>query len=107
MWRIALFYVGSMAVIVTLIPWNATEVAKKRPVRGRPRPPRHPGAGQIMNVVILVALLSAMNANLYGSSRMAYSLIARGQGPAPRQGQRRRPAPRRPASAAFGFLACC
>ena len=34
-----------------------------------------------MNVVILVALLSAMNANIYGSSRMAYSLISRGQGP--------------------------
>jgi L-asparagine transporter-like permease len=30
---------------------------------------------------VLIALLSAMNANIYGASRMAYSLIARGQGP--------------------------
>ncbi|MGW4006405.1 amino acid transporter, partial [Streptomyces nigra] len=29
-----------------------------------------------------VALLSAMNANIYGSSRIAYSLVQRGQGPA-------------------------
>jgi L-asparagine transporter-like permease len=34
-----------------------------------------------MNVVVLVALLSAMNANIYGSSRIAYSLVERGQGP--------------------------
>jgi aromatic amino acid permease len=32
-------------------------------------------------VVVLVALLSAMNANIYGSSRIAYSLVQRGQGP--------------------------
>jgi aromatic amino acid permease len=36
---------------------------------------------QLMNVVVLVALLSAMNANIYGSSRIAYSLVQRGQGP--------------------------
>ncbi|MDX6345477.1 MAG: hypothetical protein QOF84_267 [Streptomyces sp.] len=34
-----------------------------------------------MNGIVLVALLSAMNADIYGSSRMAYSLITRGQGP--------------------------
>jgi aromatic amino acid permease len=34
-----------------------------------------------MNVVVLVALLSAMNANIYGSSRIVYSLVERGQGP--------------------------
>ena len=57
-----------------------------------------PGAGQIMNVVVLVALLSAMNANIYGSSRMAYSLVSRGQGPAVLgRVVGRRPAPRRPA----------
>ncbi|CAM5253913.1 Amino acid permease OS=Streptomyces tendae OX=1932 GN=GUR47_09280 PE=3 SV=1 [Streptomyces tendae] len=34
-----------------------------------------------MNVVVLVALLSAMNANIYGASRIGYSLVERGQGP--------------------------
>lgn len=40
-----------------------------------------PGAGQLMNIVVLVALLSAMNANIYGASRIGYSLVERGQGP--------------------------
>ncbi|WP_435060047.1 amino acid permease [Streptomyces sp. bgisy060] len=81
MWRIALFYVGSMAVIVTLVPWDAEEVTEKGPYVAALNHLGIPGAGQIMDVVILVALLSAMNANVYGASRMACSLVARGQGP--------------------------
>ncbi|MCB5906707.1 amino acid permease [Streptomyces pinistramenti] len=81
MWRIALFYVGSMAIIVTVIPWNDASIAKSGPYVAVLDYLKIPAAGQIMNVVILVALLSAMNANIYGSSRMAYSLTVRGQGP--------------------------
>ncbi|WP_254712125.1 amino acid permease [Streptomyces sp. TRM64462] len=80
MWRIAVFYIGSMAVIVTLIPWNSESLAKGSYVATL----EHlglPAAGEIMNVVVLIALLSAMNANIYGASRMACSLVARGQGP--------------------------
>ncbi|MFI6944385.1 amino acid permease [Streptomyces sp. NPDC050418] len=82
MWRIALFYVGSMAVIVTLIPWNDPALASGKgsyvvtlEFLGLP------AAGQIMNVVVLIALLSAMNANIYGASRMAGSLVSRRLGP--------------------------
>lgn len=81
MWRIALFYVGSMAVIVTLVPWDAKAVVEKGPYVAALDELGIPGAGQLMNVVVLVALLSAMNANLYGSSRIAYSLVTRGLGP--------------------------
>ncbi|WP_326582787.1 amino acid permease [Streptomyces sp. NBC_00487] len=81
MWRIALFYVGSMAVIVTLVPWDAKAVVEKGPYVAALDRLGIPGAGQLMNVVVLVALLSAMNANIYGSSRIAYSLVERGQGP--------------------------
>ncbi|MFF4542982.1 amino acid permease [Streptomyces sp. NPDC001406] len=81
MWRIALFYIGSMAVIVTLVPWDSKEVVEKGPYVAALDHLGIPGAGQLMNVVVLVALLSAMNANVYGSSRIAYSLVARGQGP--------------------------
>ncbi|WP_228975110.1 amino acid permease [Streptomyces sp. DH12] len=80
MWRIAVFYIGSMAVIVTLIPWNSESLAGGSYVATL----EHlglPAAGEIMNVVVLIALLSAMNANIYGASRMACSLVARGQGP--------------------------
>ncbi|CAL9414707.1 hypothetical protein SUDANB37_01743 [Streptomyces sp. enrichment culture] len=80
MWRIAVFYIGSMAVIVTLIPWNSKSLAEGSYVATL----EHlglPAASEIMNVVVLIALLSAMNANIYGASRMACSLVARGQGP--------------------------
>ncbi|MFE5515472.1 amino acid permease [Streptomyces sp. NPDC056529] len=81
MWRIALFYIGSMAVIVTLVPWDDPKVVEKGPYVAALDHLGIPAAGQIMNVVVLVALLSAMNANVYGASRMARSLVARGQGP--------------------------
>ncbi|MEV6404757.1 amino acid permease [Streptomyces bobili] len=81
MWRITLFYIGSMAVIVTLVPWDSKAVVEKGPYVAALDRLGIPGAGQLMNVVVLVALLSAMNANIYGSSRIAYSLVERGQGP--------------------------
>lgn len=81
MWRIAVFYIGSMAVIVTLVPWGDPKVVEKGPYVAALDHLDIPAAGQIMNVVVLVALLSAMNANIYGASRMACSLVARGQGP--------------------------
>ncbi|WP_333739441.1 amino acid permease [Streptomyces sp. IBSBF 2806] len=81
MWRIAVFYVGSMAVIVTLVPWDSAAVVEKGPYVAALDRLGIPGAGQIMNVVVLAALLSAMNANVYGASRIAYSLVTRGQGP--------------------------
>ncbi|MFD8205513.1 amino acid permease [Streptomyces sp. NPDC059695] len=81
MWRIALFYIGSMAVIVTLVPWDDKAVVEKGPYVAALDHLGIPAAGQIMNVVVLVALLSAMNANIYGASRMAGSLVARDQGP--------------------------
>ncbi|KPI13105.1 amino acid permease-associated region [Actinobacteria bacterium OK074] len=81
MWRIALFYVGSMAVIVTLVPWNAPEVLTRGPYAAALDFMGIPAAGDVMKVVVFVALLSAMNANIYGASRIAYSLVERGQGP--------------------------
>ncbi|MGW7489316.1 amino acid permease [Streptomyces sp. NPDC054786] len=80
-WRIAVFYLGSMAVVVTLVPWNDPKVAADGPYVTVLARFGIPGAGTIMQIVVLVALLSAMNANIYGSSRMAYSLVNRGQGP--------------------------
>ncbi|MFE9921155.1 amino acid permease [Streptomyces sp. NPDC005774] len=81
MWRIALFYVGSMAVIVALVPWDSPAVVEQGPYVAALERLGIPGAGQLMNVVVLVALLSAMNANIYGASRIGYSLVQRGQGP--------------------------
>ncbi|MFD0429134.1 amino acid permease [Streptomyces zhihengii] len=83
MWRIAVFYIGSMAVIVTLVPWNDPDVADpdKGPYVTTLAHLDIPGAATALQIVVFVALLSAMNANIYGASRMACSLVARGQGP--------------------------
>ncbi|MFJ8943375.1 amino acid permease [Streptomyces sp. NPDC102395] len=81
MWRIGLFYIGSMAVVVTLVPWDDPKVAEEGPYVAALDQLGIPGAGQLMKVVVLAALLSAMNANVYGASRIAYSLVRRGQGP--------------------------
>ncbi|MGW3742373.1 amino acid permease [Streptomyces sp. NPDC005146] len=105
MWRIALFYVGSMAVIVTLVPWDDPKVATVGPFYAALDHLGISGAAEIMNVVILIALLSAMNANIYGASRMACSLVARGQGPK-RLGRVSSGVPRNAVlvSSVFGFL---
>ncbi|MGW9121845.1 amino acid permease [Streptomyces sp. NPDC055663] len=105
MWRIALFYVGSMAVVVTLVPWDDPKVATVGPFYAALDHLGISGAAEIMNVVILVALLSAMNANIYGASRMACSLVARGQGPK-RLGKVSSGVPRAAVlvSSVFGFL---
>ena len=105
MWRIAVVYVGSMLAIVTLLPWNDPAVTERGPYAATLDHLGIPAAGQIMNVVALIALLSAMNANIYGSSRMAYSLVARGQGPKA-LGRVSGGVPRRAvlASSGFGFV---
>ncbi|WP_416071861.1 amino acid permease [Streptomyces sp. ID05-04B] len=106
MWRIGVFYVGSMLVIVTLISWSDPAVTTSGPYVAVLDHLDIPAAGQLMNVIVLIALLSAMNANIYGSSRMAYSLTARGQGPKA-LGTVTSGVPRRAviASSAFGFIA--
>ncbi|WP_299528113.1 amino acid permease [uncultured Streptomyces sp.] len=78
--RILFFYVGSMLVIVTVLPWTAQQAGLSPYVKVLDAI-GVPSAGQIMNVVIFVALLSALNANLYGSSRMIFSLAERGEAP--------------------------
>ncbi|WP_035854215.1 amino acid permease [Kitasatospora azatica] len=105
-WRIAVFYIGSMALVVTLVPWNSPDVVKLGPYVTVLQLLHVPGAAVVMKAVVLIALLSAMNANIYGSSRMAFSLVARGQGPkalAKVSGGVPRPAVL--ASCAFGFAA--
>ncbi|MGW2060743.1 amino acid permease [Streptomyces sp. NPDC001937] len=78
--RILFFYVGSMLVIVTVLPWTAQQAGLSPYVKVLDAI-GVPSAGQIMNIVVFVALLSALNANLYGASRMVFSLAERGEAP--------------------------
>ncbi|AOP45842.1 amino acid permease [Streptomyces lydicus] len=104
-WRILFFYVGSMLVIVALLPWSSMRPGHS-PYVAVLDGIGVPGAGQIMNIVVFVALLSALNANLYGSSRMVFSLAERGEAPRALLKVSGGGVPRRAvlASVAFGFV---
>lgn len=78
-WRILVFYIGSVAIIVTVIPWDSEELSS--PFAAVLASARIPGAETAIVLVAALALLSALNANLYGASRMVYSLAERGDAP--------------------------
>ncbi|RMI07075.1 amino acid permease [Cellulomonas triticagri] len=81
LWRILAFYIGSVAIMVLVLPWDAP-VLQQGPFVAVLEVAGLPGAARLMEVVVVIALLSAFNANVYGTSRMAYSLAGRGDGPA-------------------------
>lgn len=105
-WRIAIFYIGSIAVIVTLLPWNDPSVATS-PYVAVLDALDIPYAGTVMDVVVLTAVLSCLNSGLYTASRMAFSLGTRGDAPKSftRLNKGGVPAVSIWASVAFGFVA--
>ncbi|QTE31215.1 amino acid permease [Pengzhenrongella sicca] len=80
-WRIMAFYVGSVAIMVLVLPWDSPALLAG-PFVAVLELASIPGLAAVMEVVVVIALLSAFNANLYGTSRMAFSLAGRGDGPA-------------------------
>ena len=79
-WRIAIFYLGSISVIIAVVPWNSE--ALKSPFAAVLAQANIPGAATAITLIAVVALLSALNANLYGASRMVFSLARRQEAPA-------------------------
>jgi AAT family amino acid transporter len=104
-WRIIVFYVGSIFVIAAVIPWTSDSL--KSPFAAVLDAAGLPGAATVITLVAVVALLSALNANLYGASRMIYSLAERREAPRALQSltRARVPALAVAASVAFGFAA--
>lgn len=105
-WRIVLFYIGSVLVIVTLLPWDSDAVGSG-PYAAVLDRIGIPGTATLMDIIVFIALLSALNTMLYGASRMVYSLAERGEGPRALLAVSRGAVPRRAvlASSAFGFFA--
>ncbi|MFF4799350.1 amino acid permease [Streptomyces sp. NPDC001351] len=106
-WRVGVFYVGSILVVVSLLPWNDPSIAKKGSYVAALDSIGIPHAGQIMNFIVLTAVLSCLNSGLYTASRMAFSLGQRGDAPRSfvRTNSRGVPQPAILASVAFGFVA--
>jgi len=78
-WRILVFYVGSVILMICLLPWNSEEM-RTNPFASVLDMAGIPAVGRVMEAVVFIALVSAFSANIYASSRMAYSLSARGMG---------------------------
>ncbi|MFV8317876.1 amino acid permease [Mycobacterium sp. 23] len=78
--RIVIFFVGSVLLLVVIMPWNSVELGASPYVAAL----RHmglPGADQIMNAVVLTAVLSCLNSGLYTASRMLFVLAGRHEAP--------------------------
>jgi AAT family amino acid transporter len=79
--RLALFYIGGIAVLVGVMPWAEAGLTESPFVRVF-RSVGIPAAAGVMNFVVLTAALSSMNCNLYLTSRMIFSLSRGGYAPA-------------------------
>ena len=79
-WRILVFFIGSIAVVVTLLPWNSANILKS-PFVAVLEHIGIPAAAQIMNFIVLTAVLSCLNSGLYTNSRMLFSMAERGDAP--------------------------
>ena len=76
-WRILLFFVGSVAILIMVIPKGAEDLLQT-PYASVFNLAGLPAAAQVMNIVIFISLLSVLNSGLYSSSRMLYSLSQKG-----------------------------
>ncbi|MFD0687501.1 amino acid permease [Actinomadura fibrosa] len=79
-WRILVFYVGSVLLLSMLLPWNAYEEGQSPFVTVLSRL-GVPAAGDVMNLIVLTAALSSLNSGLYSTGRILRSLGAAGSAP--------------------------
>ncbi len=78
--RILIFYIGSLAVIMSVVPWNQLDPAESPYVKlfglvGIPF------AAGIINFVVLTAAASSCNSGIFANSRTLFGLAGRKQGP--------------------------
>lgn len=80
-WRIFLFYLVSIFLIVGLVPWDSSRLAEVGPYQTVLELIGLPHAKLVVDIVILVAVTSCLNSAVYTASRMLFSLGARGDAP--------------------------
>ncbi len=78
--RIGIFFIGSVFLLVAIVPWNSVE-AGASPYVAAFKQMGLPGADQVMNAVVLTAVLSCLNSGMYTASRMLFVLAARREAP--------------------------
>jgi GABA permease len=79
-WRISLFFVGSVFLLAVILPWNSTKLGAS-PMSAAFERLGIPYAANIMNAVVLTSVLSCLNSGLYTASRMLFVLAGRREAP--------------------------
>lgn len=77
LWRLIIFFIGTVFIIATLLPYNYNEShahITKSPFVAVLDNAGIPFAGDIMNIIIIVAIFSVSNSGLYAASRMLWHL---------------------------------
>nr|WP_113864809.1 proline-specific permease ProY [Brenneria salicis]NMN92395.1 proline:proton symporter (AAT family) [Brenneria salicis ATCC 15712 = DSM 30166]RBP67735.1 proline:proton symporter (AAT family) [Brenneria salicis ATCC 15712 = DSM 30166]RLM32297.1 proline-specific permease ProY [Brenneria salicis ATCC 15712 = DSM 30166] len=79
-WRILVFYVGTLFVIMSIYPWDQVGT------NGSPfvltfQNMGIPAAAGILNFVVITASLSAINSNVFGVGRMLHGMAQQGHAP--------------------------
>ena len=80
MWRILIFYIGALTVMMIIFPWNQVGM------EGSPFVTIFSklgigSAANILNFVVLTAAISVYNSGIYSNGRMLYSLAEQGNAP--------------------------
>ncbi|GAA4917916.1 amino acid permease [Streptomyces coeruleoprunus] len=79
-WRIAVFYVGALIMILSVVPWTEFQPGVSPFVAAFEKMGLGIGAA-IVNFVVLTAALSSCNSGMYSTGRMLRDLALNGQGP--------------------------
>ncbi|NGN63491.1 amino acid permease [Streptomyces sp. A7024] len=80
MWRVGVFYVGSVVLLALLMPWNDYK-AGESPFVTVLSNVGVPAAGDVMNLVVLTAAMSSLNSGLYSTGRILRSMAMAGTAP--------------------------
>ncbi len=104
--RILLFYVLSMGLILAIVPWSQV-TAGTSPFAAALERVGVPGAAVIMKLIVLTAVLSCLNSGIYVTSRVLFTLAAKGDAPLGLVTLNRRQVPARAIliGSAFGYCA--
>jgi len=80
MWRILVFYVGSVVLLAMLLPWSSY-TKDQSPFVTVLSHLSVPAADSVMNLVVLTAALSSLNSGLYSTGRILRSMAKAGSAP--------------------------
>jgi GABA permease len=103
--RILLFYILAIALILCIVPWTQFKPGDSSFALALDRI-GIPGAAQIMNLIVLTAVLSCLNSGVYVTARVLFAMADKGDAPRWLTAVNKRQVPARAIllGSAFGFI---